>query len=305
MLLDSASLYFRAFFGVPDQRTSPDETTDQRAARLPRHDRHPGHGPPADAPRRLLGRRLAAAVAGRPGAHVQDAPADRGVRRGRGEPRRPHPAGADHPRRAARHRHPPARGAGLRGRRRHRHAHRAAPRRDAGRRRHRRPRPAPARRRRRTASGCSTPARAGCATPTSRPRRTSTSGMPCPPARPTSTCRCCAATPATGCPGVKGIGDKTAAQLIATYGVARRAARRGRRWRPGAQGRAARQPRGGIRLPRRRPHRGAGAARRRRWPHVDLALPREVADPELLEQLGEAYGVTNPVGRVLKALGLG
>ena len=26
MLLDSASLYFRAFFGVPDQRTTPDET---------------------------------------------------------------------------------------------------------------------------------------------------------------------------------------------------------------------------------------------------------------------------------------
>jgi hypothetical protein len=38
---------------------------------------------------------------------------------------------------------------------------------------------------------------------------------------------------------------------------------------------------------------------------VDLALPREVADPGLLEQLGEAYGVANPVGRVLKALGLG
>ena len=32
-------------------------------------------------------------------------------------------------------------------------------------------------------------------------RRTSTSGMPCPPARPTSTCRCCAATPATACRG--------------------------------------------------------------------------------------------------------
>ncbi|HWO50848.1 MAG TPA: flap endonuclease, partial [Ornithinibacter sp.] len=26
MLLDSASLYFRAFFGVPDQRSTPDET---------------------------------------------------------------------------------------------------------------------------------------------------------------------------------------------------------------------------------------------------------------------------------------
>ena len=40
-------------------------------------------------------------------------------------------------------------------------------------------------------------------------------------------------------------------------------------------------------------------------PRVDLALPREVADPELLDQLGDPYGVANPVGRVLKALGLG
>ena len=31
----------------------------------------------------------------------------------------------------------------------------------------------------------------------------------------------------------------------------------------------------------------------------------EVADPVLLDRLGEAYGVANPVGRVLKALGLG
>ena len=37
---------------------------------------------------------------------------------------------------------------------------------------------------------------------------------------------------------------------------------------------------------------------------ANLALPTEVADPELLEQLGEAYGVTNRVGRVLTALGL-
>ena len=148
MLLDSASLYFRAFFGVPDQRSTPDETPtnalrgflDMIATLVTAHR--------PDAPRRVLGRRLAPAVAGRPRADVQDAPAHRGLRRRRGEPRRPHPAGAAHPRGAARRRHPPARRAGVRGRRRHRHADRAAPRRDAGRRRHRRPRPAPARRRR-------------------------------------------------------------------------------------------------------------------------------------------------------------
>ena len=72
----------------------PGRDPDQRAARLPRHDRHlvTAHRP--DPPRRLLGRRLAAAVAGRPGADLQDAPAGRGLRRRRGEPRRPDPAGA-------------------------------------------------------------------------------------------------------------------------------------------------------------------------------------------------------------------
>ena len=31
MLLDSATLYFRAFFGVPDQRSAPRRDPDQRA----------------------------------------------------------------------------------------------------------------------------------------------------------------------------------------------------------------------------------------------------------------------------------
>jgi 5'-3' exonuclease len=107
-----------------------------------------------------------------------------------------------------------------------------------------------------------------------------------------------------GLPGVKGIGDKTAAQLIETYGslAGLRAAVDGGD--PALKG-------------ARRANLEAASAyldvaptvvrvlRDADVPHVDLALPREVADPELLEQLGEAYGVTNPVGRVLKALGLG
>ena len=47
MLLDSASLYFRAFFGVPESATAPGRPTGQRGARLPRHDGLAG--PPAPA----------------------------------------------------------------------------------------------------------------------------------------------------------------------------------------------------------------------------------------------------------------
>ncbi|HWO50830.1 MAG TPA: 5'-3' exonuclease H3TH domain-containing protein, partial [Ornithinibacter sp.] len=106
-----------------------------------------------------------------------------------------------------------------------------------------------------------------------------------------------------GLPGVKGIGDKTAAQLIATYGslAGLRAAV--------ASGDPA------LKGARRANLEAASdyldvaptvvrVARDAPVADVDLALPREVADPELLDQLGEAYGVANPVGRVLKALGL-
>src|SRR5689334_3818923 len=106
-----------------------------------------------------------------------------------------------------------------------------------------------------------------------------------------------------GLPGVKGIGDKTAAQLIETYGslAGLRAAVAGGD--PALKG-------------ARRANLEAASAyldvaptvvrvlRDAAVADVDLSIPRDVADPELLEQLGEAYGVTNPVGRVLKALGL-
>jgi 5'-3' exonuclease len=106
-----------------------------------------------------------------------------------------------------------------------------------------------------------------------------------------------------GLPGVKGIGDKTAAQLIATYGslAGLRTAVDGGD--PAIKG-------------VRRTNLEAASAYLDVAPRVvrvasdapvaevDLALPREVADPELLDQIGEAYGVANPVGRVIKALGL-
>ena len=106
-----------------------------------------------------------------------------------------------------------------------------------------------------------------------------------------------------GLPGVKGIGDKTAAQLIAEYGSLaglRAAVASGDPALKGAR-RANLEAASGyldvaptvVRV-----------LRDADVPRVDLALPRAAADPELLDQLSEAYGVANPVGRVLKALGL-
>ena len=77
MLLDSASLYFRAFFGVPDQRTRPRRAADQRDPRLPRHDRVARQHAPADPARGLLGQRLAPGVPRRGHPDLQDAPVDR------------------------------------------------------------------------------------------------------------------------------------------------------------------------------------------------------------------------------------
>jgi 5'-3' exonuclease len=106
-----------------------------------------------------------------------------------------------------------------------------------------------------------------------------------------------------GLPGVKGIGDKTAAQLIEAHGSLaglRAAVASGDPTLKGA---------------RRANLEAASAyldvaptvvrvARDAPVADVDLTLPREVADPELLEQLGEVYGVANPVRRLLTALGL-
>ena len=68
MLLDTASLYFRAYFGVPDSFTAPDGTpVNAVRGLLDFISRLVGEYQP-DAPRLLLGQRLAAAVAGRPAA---------------------------------------------------------------------------------------------------------------------------------------------------------------------------------------------------------------------------------------------
>ena len=74
MLLDTASLYFRAFFGVPDSVTAPNGMPVNAVRGLLEFINRLVGRVPADAPRLLLGQRLAAAVAGRPAAVVQGAP---------------------------------------------------------------------------------------------------------------------------------------------------------------------------------------------------------------------------------------
>jgi len=107
-----------------------------------------------------------------------------------------------------------------------------------------------------------------------------------------------------GLPGVAGIGEKTAATLINRYGDLaglRRALAAGDPAIKGAQ----------------RTRLEAASAYLDVAPTVvqvaldapirgfDASLPRQVGDPDLLSSLASGYGLTNPINRVLIALGLG
>jgi len=106
-----------------------------------------------------------------------------------------------------------------------------------------------------------------------------------------------------GLPGVKGVGDKTAAQLIETYGSlagVRTAVAEGDPALKGA----------------RRANLEAASDYLDAAPlvvqvaldapvgEVSLRLPREIADPETLTQDADRYGITGPVQRLLSAMGL-
>ncbi|MGO0577874.1 5'-3' exonuclease [Ornithinimicrobium panacihumi] len=106
-----------------------------------------------------------------------------------------------------------------------------------------------------------------------------------------------------GLPGVKGIGDKTAAQLITTYGSLT-----GLR-----QALADGDP--AIKGARRTNLEAASdyldvapkvvlVADDAPLPDVPLTLPRELADPETVQQMVEAYDLGSPVGRLMQALGI-
>ena len=107
-----------------------------------------------------------------------------------------------------------------------------------------------------------------------------------------------------GLPGVAGIGEKTAAALINRYGdlaSLRRALAEGDPQIKGAQR---------TRLEAASDYLDVAptvvqVALNAPVPEFDALLPREVADLSLLSSLASGYGLTNPINRVLNALGLG
>jgi 5'-3' exonuclease len=107
-----------------------------------------------------------------------------------------------------------------------------------------------------------------------------------------------------GLPGVKGIGDKTAAQLINGYGSLaglRAAVDSGD---PALKGARRANLEAAAEYLDVAP-RVVRVARDAPVDDVDVALPTAVADVRLLSELASTYGITNPLNRVLSALGLG
>jgi 5'-3' exonuclease len=107
-----------------------------------------------------------------------------------------------------------------------------------------------------------------------------------------------------GLPGVAGIGEKTAATLLAQFGdlAGVRSAVDGKDPRiKGAQRTRLEAATAYLDVAPRVVRVVLDAP----VPDVDLRLPTEVADPVLLSRLALDYGLTNPVNRVLAALGLG
>jgi len=107
-----------------------------------------------------------------------------------------------------------------------------------------------------------------------------------------------------GLPGVAGVGEKTAATLINRYGdlaSLRRALAEGDPQIKGAQR---------TRLEAASDYLDVAptvvqVALNAPVPDFDASLPREVADLSLLSSLASGYGLTSPINRVLSALGLG
>jgi 5'-3' exonuclease len=107
-----------------------------------------------------------------------------------------------------------------------------------------------------------------------------------------------------GLPGVAGIGEKTAATLINRYGdlaTLRRAVAEGDPEIKGAQR---------ARLEAASAYLDAAptvvqVALDAPVPDFDASLPRQVGDLTLLSSLASGYGLTSPINRVLSALGLG
>jgi 5'-3' exonuclease len=107
-----------------------------------------------------------------------------------------------------------------------------------------------------------------------------------------------------GLPGVAGIGEKTAATLINRYGdlaSLRRALAEGDPLLKGAQRRRLEAASSYLDVAPLVVQVALDAP----IPDFDASLPRQVGDVSLLSCLASGYALTNPINRVLKALGLG
>lgn len=106
-----------------------------------------------------------------------------------------------------------------------------------------------------------------------------------------------------GLPGVKGIGDKTAAALIETYGTlagVRAAVDNGDPAIKGARRKNLEAASDYLDVA----PKVVKVADDAPLPNIPVTLPREIADPATLEELIAAYGIENSVGRLLSALDL-
>ncbi|NUS72766.1 MAG: 5'-3' exonuclease [Corynebacteriales bacterium] len=103
--------------------------------------------------------------------------------------------------------------------------------------------------------------------------------------------------PSDGLPGVKGVGDKTAAQLLKTHGTIAQLLQNP----PARLGSAERK------VTEAREYLTAAAqvvrtARDVPLPALTAALPTKIADPAALAELAERFGLANVLGRLCKAL---
>src|SRR5690606_2061182 len=106
-----------------------------------------------------------------------------------------------------------------------------------------------------------------------------------------------------GLPGVPGIGEKTAAALIRQFGSLEGLQQALADGAPGITGARRANLLAAADYLRVAPG-VVRVARDADVPAVPLEVPTELADPETLQQLVEAYGIGNPVARLMKALGL-
>jgi 5'-3' exonuclease len=106
--------------------------------------------------------------------------------------------------------------------------------------------------------------------------------------------------PSDGLPGVPGVGEKTAARLLATFGslegVLQAAEDKAEGLTPTLRGRlqdSAEYLTAALRVTR--------VATNAPLPEVDLSCPRQPADPSRLEELAHDWGLTSPVQRLTEA----